>query len=411
MSTRTILAVVLMTSVIVPSARAQVNITTNRYDGKRSGANLKETTLTAANVSASTFGKIALYPVDGAVYAQPLYVSDVQIGGTLRNVLFVATMNDKVYAFDANTLASTPLWMRDFTSPPSVTAVPITDIVAANLNIVGNVGIQSTPVVDLGTSTIYLVARTKESGTYVQRLHALDIRTGLSRPGSPVTISASVAGTAPDSTVTAAGRVVKFDSKMQSQRTGLALSNGAVLIAWASHEDATPYHGWVMAYDASSLHQVGVFCVTPDFYGGGIWQGGRAPTLDASGNAYFATGNGRWDGKRNFGDSLLKFSVSTAGLSLIDYFTPSNQATLDLHDSDLSGSGFTLLPGTNLLLGGGKEGVLALLNSTSLGKFVENDAQIVQKLSAGGGHVMGGPVFWNSVLEALSSTTGLRTMS
>ena len=211
-----------------------------------------------------------------------------------------------------------------------------------------------------------------------------------------MTISASVAGTAPDSTVTAAGRVVKFDSKMQSQRTGLALSNGAVLIAWASHEDATPYHGWVMAYDASSLHQVGVFCVTPDFYGGGIWQGGRAPTLDASGNAYFATGNGRWDGKRNFGDSLLKFSVSTAGLSLIDYFTPSNQATLDLHDSDLSGSGFTLLPGTNLLLGGGKEGVLALLNSTSLGKFVENDAQIVQKLSAGGGHVMGGPVFWNS---------------
>ena len=163
MSTRTILAVVLMTSVIVPSARAQVNITTNRYDGKRSGANLKETTLTAANVSASTFGKIASYPVDGAVYAQPLYVSDVQIGGTLRNVLFVATMNDKVYAFDANTLASTPLWMRDFTSPPSVTAVPITDIVAANLNIVGNVGIQSTPVVDLGTSTIYLVARRRKA--------------------------------------------------------------------------------------------------------------------------------------------------------------------------------------------------------------------------------------------------------
>ena len=156
------------------------------------------------------------------------------------------------------------------------------------------------------------------------------------------------------------------------------------------------YHGWVMAYDASSLHQVGVFCVTPDFYGGGIWQGGRAPTLDASGNAYFATGNGRWDGKRNFGDSLLKFSVSATGLSLIDYFTPSNQATLDLHDSDLSGSGFTLLPGTNLLLGGGKEGVLALLNSTSLGKLVANDAQIVQKFSVGGGHVMGGPVFWNS---------------
>jgi hypothetical protein len=374
---------------------AQVSITTNRYDGGRSGTNLNETTLTLARVNVAAFGRLWSYPVDGSVYAQPLYVPGVLIGGTPRNVLYISTMNDKVYAFDADSRSATPLWMRDFTSPPSVTAVPITDIVAANLNIVGNVGIQSTPVIDPATATIYLVARTKESGTYAQRLHALDIRTGLSRPGSPVKITGSVAGTAPDSSVDATGRRVTFNPKMQAQRTGLALSNGVVLIAWASHEDATPYHGWVMGYDASTLARVGAFCVTPDAYGGGIWQGGRAPTIDAAGNAYFATGNGKWDGTRNFGDSLLKFRVSRTALSLVDYFTPSNQAALDRDDDDLSGSGFTLLPGTNLLLGGGKEGVLYLLNSTSLGHLVPNDTQVVQKIRAGG-HVMGGPVFWNS---------------
>jgi hypothetical protein len=387
-------AIVIAVLMALP-VHAQVSITTNRYDGGRSGANLNETTLTAARVNVAAFGKLWSYPVDGSVYAQPLYVPGVLVGGTPRNVLYVSTMNDKVYAFDADSRSATPLWMRDFTSPPSVTAVPITDIVAANLNIVGNVGIQSTPVIDPATATIYLVARTKESGRYVQRLHALDIRTGLSRPGSPVTITGSVAGTAPDSSVSATGRVVTFNPKMQAQRTGLALSNGVVLIAWASHEDATPYHGWVMGYDASTLARVGAFCVTPDAYGGGIWQGGRAPTIDAAGNAYFATGNGRWDGTRNFGDSLLKFRVSRTALSLVDYFTPSNQAALDRDDDDLSGSGFTLLPGTNLLLGGGKEGVLYLLKSTSLGHLVPNDTQVVQKIRAGG-HVMGGPVFWNS---------------
>jgi hypothetical protein len=390
-----IMAAVISTVLMALPLQAQVSITTNRYDGARSGANLRETTLTPARVNVAAFGKLWSYPVDGSVYAQPLYVPGVLIGGTPRNVLYVSTMNDKVYAFDADSRSATPLWMRDFTSPPSVTAVPITDIVAANLNIVGNVGIQSTPVIDPSTATIYLVARTKESGTYVQRLHALDIRTGLSRPGSPVRITGSVAGTAPDSSVDPIGRRVTFNPKMQAQRTGLALSNGVVLIAWASHEDATPYHGWVMGYDASTLARVGVFCVTPDAYGGGIWQGGRAPTIDAAGNAYFATGNGRWDGTRNFGDSLLKFRVGPTALSLVDYFTPSNQAALDLDDDDLSGSGFTLLPGTNLLLGGGKEGVLYLLTSTSLGHLAPNDAQIVQKIRAGG-HVMGGPVFWNS---------------
>ena len=276
---------------------AQVNILTNRYDGQRTGANLNETTLTAANVNVTEFGKLYSYPVDGSVYAQPLYVTGVTINGTPRNVLYVATMNDKVYAFDADSSSPTPLWMRDFTSPPSVMPVPISDIVAGNLTVVGNVGIQSTPVIDRATGTIYLLARTKENGEYVQRLHALDIGTGLPRSGSPVRITGSVAGTAPDSTVGASGRVVTFDPKMQSQRTGLALSNGVVLIAWASHEDATPYHGWVMGYDATSLARVGIFCVSPDAYAGGIWQGGarRRSTRQATRTSRLATacGTGR----------------------------------------------------------------------------------------------------------------------
>jgi len=385
---------------------AQGDVKENRYDGGRSGANLAETTLTTANVTANVnvdkFGKVFSYPVDGAVYAQPLYLSGVTIDGTQRNVVYIVTMNDKVYAFDADGATTAPLWTTDFTDPSQgITAVPMLDIVAGANNIFGNVGIESTPVItrDKPTdpATIYLVARTKEPGpTYVQRLHALDATTGRDLPGSPVTITGSVAGTALDSTATTAGQVITFNPKMEHQRAGLAVSNGVVLVAWAGHEDKPPYHGWIMGFNAATLAPVGIFAVTPDDYEGGIWQGGRAPTLDSDGNAYFATGNGIYDGSRNWGDSLLKFSVSqTTGLQPVDYFTPDNADYLDLHDLDLSGSGFTLLP-QNLLLGGGKEGVLFLLDATKLGHKSAGDKDIPQRIPVSGGHVMGGPVFWNS---------------
>jgi hypothetical protein len=390
------LGLLVATIVAAWPVQAQIAISTNRYDGGRTGANLSESRLTAANVNVTQFGKLYSYPVDGAVYAQPLYVPGVTIGGTTRNVLYVATMHDKVYAFDADSASPSPLWMRDFTSPPLVTPVPITDIVAANKNIVGNVGIQSTPVIDVASRTIYLLARTKEDGSYVQRLHALDIATGASRSGSPVRITGSANGSAPDATPGPNGPVVTFNPKMQSQRAALALSNGVVLIAWAAHEDVPPYHGWIMGYDAVTLAQVAVFCVAPDAYGGGVWQGGRAPTVDAAGDAYFVTGNGRWDGVRNFGNTVLRFAVSRTGLTLLDYFTPSNYEALNAADDDLGGSSFTLLPGTTRLLGGGKEGVLYLLDAANLGRMVPGDAQIPQRIDVGGGHVMGGPVFWNS---------------
>jgi hypothetical protein len=376
---------------------AQVDVLTNRYDGARSGANLNEATLTTANVNVDKFGKLYSHPVDGAVYAQPLYISGVTINGTRRNVLYVVTMNDKVYAFDADGGSTSPFWTADFTNPAQrVTAVPVLDI-ASGGNIWGNVGIESTPVIDRGAETIYVVARTKENGAYLQRLHALDITTGLERPGSPVTITGSVTGTALDSTVESSGQLITFNPKMEQQRAALALSNGVVLVAWCGHEDKPPYHGWIMGFNSTTLARVGIFAVTRDVYEGGIWQGGRAPTLDADGNAYFATGNAFWDGTRNFGDSLLKFSVNRVGLTLVDYFTPSNEAILNVNDDDLSGSGFTLLPGTKkLLVGGGKEGVLYLLDADNLGGKVTGDPHILQKIPVTGGHVMGGPVFWNS---------------
>jgi hypothetical protein len=390
------LVIVVVLGVVPTALQAQTSVVTNRYDGARTGANLKETALTAANVNASVFGRLQSYPVDGAVYAQPLLLSGVSIQGTVRNVLYVVTMNDKVYAFDADSASPLPLWMTDFTSPPAVTAVPMTDIVSPSLNIYGNVGIESTPVIDRATGTLYLVARTKENGSYVQRLHALDVTTGKERTRSPVTIAGKVAGSAPDAKVDGSGLVVTFDAKMHQQRPALALTNGVVLVAWAGHEDKLPYHGWIMGFDATTLAPVGVFAVSPDSDSGGIWQSGRAPTIDAAGNAYFATGNGKWDGTRNFGDSLLKFSVSRSAMRLIAYFTPANEATLDSNDDDLSGSGFTLLPGTNVLIGGGKEGVLYLLDANKLGGKVANDAQVLQKVDVNGGHVMGGPVFWQA---------------
>jgi hypothetical protein len=239
-----------------PSA-AQVNIITNRYDNSRTGSNLQESSLTASNIDSTHFGFLYSYTIDGSIYAQPLYVAGLSIPGQgVHNVLFVATMNDKLYAFDAD-FNSAPLWSRDFTNPTAgVTPVPITDIVGSNsLNIVGNVGIESTPAVDLSTNTMYVVVRTKENGAYVQRLHAVDITTGLDKNGSGVTIQASVTGSASD----AVNNVVSFNPKMQQQRTALVLVNGFVLIAWGSHEDDQPYHGWVMAYAAGTLTRQGVF--------------------------------------------------------------------------------------------------------------------------------------------------------
>ena len=248
--------------------------------------------------------------------------------------------------------------MRDFTSPPSVTPVPITDIAPPDLEHRRQRGHPGDAGDRPRTRTMYLVARTKENGTYVQRLHALDIsdRASIARGArspsrDPLPAMRPTRRSAP--AVGSSRSTRRCRRSVPRSRS----TNGVVLVAWAAHEDLPPYHGWIMGFDATTLARVGTSASRPTITGGGIWQGGRAPTIDAAGNAYFATGNGKWDGTRNFGDSLLKFSVARDRADAARLLHARQRSGAEAGDDDLSGSGFTLLPGTNLLLGGGKEGV------------------------------------------------------
>ena len=396
---------VLGTSLCFPSLScAQTSVTMERYDTSRTGANLNETILNTSNVNASQFGKLYSYTVDGSIYAQPLYVPNVTIPGKgVHNVLYVATMNDEVYAFDAdsNAVNGGLLWYDNFTNPSAgITAIPIANIVGSNdLNIVGNVGIESTPVIDLTSNTMYLIARTMEvSGSttnYVPRLHALDITTGAEKLGGPVVIQGSVPGTGEGSS----GGTLTLSTWFQNQRSSLVLVNGLVVFSWASHEDDYAWHGWVMAYDAQTLQQTSVFCSTPNGSFGGIWMSGRGPVVDSSGNLYYVTGNGDWDGVSSFGDSLIKLSTTNGILSLIDYFTPDNYAYLENQDLDLGSSGPILIPGTNLLITAGKTSNFYLLNSSALGHEVSGDTQTVQNFALSG-PIHAGPAFWNRTTGA-----------
>src|SRR5579863_7023906 len=277
-------------------ASAQVSVLTRNYNNQRTGANLSETTLTATNVASGQFGKLFMLPVDDEVWAAPLYVSGLQIGGGTHNVVYVATMNNSVYAFDADTLAP-PLWFRNFNGtgkPEFWTQIGLT---GTCVNFQGDIGILSTPVIDGTAGTLFFVSRTVESGNVVQRLHAVSITTGNELPNRPTVIAATVGSNT-------------FPSASQNQRAALALSQGVVYIAWASFCDVGPYSGWVMAYDSTALSQLSAFPVTNGILGG-VWMAGAAPVVDASGNVYFASGNGNWDGASQFGESLIKFAPSS----------------------------------------------------------------------------------------------------
>jgi hypothetical protein len=402
------LAVLLLFFLLGPSITstwAQINITSERYDNSRTGANLNETVLTTADVNSTQFGKLYSYVVDGSVQAQPLYVSNLTIPSRgSRNVLFVVTMNDVVYAFDADSNATNGgiLWKVDFRNTGAgITPIPIAEIgVVVPGNIVGNVGIESTPVIDLSSNTMYLVARTKEvSGgitNYVARLHALDITTGAEKLGGPVVIQGSVPGNGQGSS----GGTLTFDPMIQNQRSSLALANGLVVFSWASHGDHWDWHGWVFAYNALTLQQSSIFCSTPNGRNGGVWMAGRAPVVDSSGNLYYASGNGDWDGVSNFGDTVMKISTAGGTLSLLDYFTPDDYATLQANDQDLGSSGPLLIPGTNLLVQGGKESILYVMNTAQLGHEKSGNGQIVQNFPTNGGEIHAGPVFWNRTTDS-----------
>ena len=379
---------------------AQVGVLTYHNDNARTGQNLQETILTPANVNQTMFGKLYHQRVDGFVYAEPLYVSNVAIPGKgSHNVVYVATEHDSVYAFDADSNTgqnAQPLWKTRFAGR-GVRPVPSRDIGCTDL--VPEIGITGTPVIDPATATLYVVAKTKENHSYVQRLHALDIQTGQEKLGGPVVISASVPGSGDGNN----GGVVSFDPLLQNQRAGLLLTNGVVYVAWGSHCDINPYHGWVMGFDAATLRLVATFNSTPDGGLGGIWQGGAGPAADSGGNIYFGTGNGTFDadsGGADFGDSLLKLSPS-GGFMVSDYFTPTNQDALNGGDIDFGSSGALLLPDQlgahpHLVVACGKEGKLYLIDRDNMGHFNPlDDSQIVESIPGAVNSCFGGPAYWN----------------
>jgi PQQ-like domain len=379
---------------LLPVTFGQVSVWTSHNDNARTGANLNESTLNTSNVNSTSFGKLFSQPVDGEIYAQPLYIPGVNIAGNgVHNTVFVATMNDSVYAFDADSASGSkalPLWHVNFTNPAAgITAVPAEDLqVEGYENVFGTVGILGTPVIDQSSGTIYFVARTKENGQYFQRLHALDITSGAERPNSPVIITASVTGSGYDSV----NGTVTFNSMLENQRAALALSNGVVYIAWASFDDRDPYHGWVMGYNAATLQQVAVYNDTPNGGRGGIWQSGNGPVIDASGSLYYLAGNGDWDGVNNLGSSIIKLSP---GLTPTDFFTPSDWSGENQMDLDLGSSGPLLLPGTNLLVGGGKEGILYTASTAGMG-HLQTSSSLTQAFQATVDEIHGAPVFWQS---------------
>jgi hypothetical protein len=365
---------------------AQPPVLQRGYDTGVSGATLSETILDAANVGASTFGLVFKLPVDDVIFAQPLYVPNVVVNQVAHNVLYVATMSDTLYAFDADA-GGAPLWKLNLANLVGATPVPIAQFAfSGNRNIVGNLGILSTPVIDLSTNTLYAVACTLENSTMVYRLHAVDITSGAVRAGSGVQISGSYGGSV-------------FAARYQTQRVSLVLAGNNVVFGFGAVEleYAGGYVGWVMAYDKTTLAQTGSFAtVTTGNRGGGVWQSGRPPVVDSSGFVYVYVGNAYgngYDGVQDFSESVLKLDPAN-GLKLVDWFTPGNWATLDTNDQDLTSSGPLLIPGTSLIAGGGKTGVMYVLNTASLGKFNSTDSQVVQKLKISTSELRGGPVYW-----------------
>ena len=338
------------------AARAQVSVITQHNDNFRDGVNAGETILSPSNVTGSKFGLLFKIPVDDQVFAQPLVVASVQIAGGTHSVLYVATANNSVYAFDANN--GTMYWHVNFGAPMSKS------IASWDCNdTLGSSGIMSTPVIS--NNSLFVVAQTYESSTSTHKLHALNLSTGAEQSGGPVQIEHS-----------------DFNSFDELQRPGLLAANGNVYFSFASHCDQGSWKGLTFAYSQSNLSQVGVFDASPADNGNGIWQSGNGAAADPAGSVYWVTGNGGWDGESNFSETMLK---SNAALGLEDWHTPSDYSSLDGGDADLTASGPLLMMNTGLLVGGGKAGVLTVVNTADMGHL--GDSTAVQNWQATSSHI------------------------
>jgi hypothetical protein len=414
------LRTVVFVAAMVTSLAAQVNVVTYHNDNSRTGQNLHETTLTPTLVQQSTFGKLFSQPVDGQIYAEPLVLGNVKIGGKgTHTVVYVATENDSVYAFDGNSNTgnnANPLWHTSFINPAQgITTVPSSDLGSNAIS--PQIGITGTPVIDPTNGSLYVVAATKENGAYYQRLHALDVTTGAEKFGGPVVISAQVKGNGSGSS----GGYISFDPFRSNQRPGLLLLNGSIFITWASHglENEFTYHGWVIAYSETTLKQVGALCITANGDQGGIWQSGDGPAADTLGNIFLMSGNGTFDantGGSDFGMSYVK--IATKGnMKVADYFTPYDEYQESEEDMDLGSGGSLLLPyqeGSStpyLAIGAGKDGTLYVVNRNNMGHFNPNgNTQIVQAITnAFNGHgLYSGPAYWNGYLYFWAANDVLR---
>ena len=372
-------------SLCVAAGWAQVSVLTQHNDNSRTGANLNETSLNTSNVNVSTFGKLFGMPVDGFVYAQPLYMPSVNLpnSGT-HNVLFVATAHDSVYAFDADTGAQ--LWQKSLGTP-----VPSSVINTPNIQV--EVGIISTPVIDPSTNTLYVVAKTYENSVQIFRLHALDIlNQGAEKLGGPIQIAAQYPGSGVSND--GAGHVL-FVAAKHNQRAALTLVNGVIYVAFASHEDYPPYHGWVLAYSAANLQQLATYNTTPNGGDGGIWMTGQGLVADSNNNVYCISGNSTRATENavgDYGESFLKLGLSGNALSVLDFFKPHNYDALNAVDNDLGVGGAVAIPGTAYIVGGGKVGVLYLVNTNDMGQLQPTTDRVVQEFQADKG-LIGSPVF------------------
>ncbi|MGA7109795.1 MAG: pyrrolo-quinoline quinone [Terracidiphilus sp.] len=375
----------------VPPSTSSVDVTTYHFDVGRTGLNPSETTLTTSNVASATFGLLRTLPVDGKVDAQPLLLSGLTIGGQSHNVVYAATENDSVYAFDAD--SGSQLWKVSIFGTGETTSGD-----QGCSQITPQIGITSTPVIDRKAGpngTIFVVGMTLDSsGNYHQRLHALDVTTGAELSGSPTEIAASFPGSGANSS---GGKVV-FDPRQYAERAGLLLLNGVIYMGWTSHCDAGPYTGWLMGYSESTLAQTSVLNLTPNGSEGSIWMAGSGLAADSSGSIYFLDANGTFDSTLNssgfpvngdFGNGFLKVSASGTSLSVADYFETSNTVSESASDEDLGSGGALVLPDMtdsagavhHLAVGAGKDSTIYVVNRDSMGKFnAQNDSAIYQEV-------------------------------
>jgi hypothetical protein len=391
---------------------AAVNVTSWRFDANRTGENTQETILTPANVNATSFGKLYSYGVDGYVYAQPLYVAGLSIAGATHNVLFVATEADSVFAFDAD--RNQLLWKASLLDPAhgaaaGATTVPSTDL--GTSDIVPQIGITGTPVIDTASDTLYVVSKTKESGAYVHRLHALDLLTGAEKPSSPVVIQGSV----PGGGIGSVSGSIAFDPQWELNRTGLLLFDGSVFVAFGAHGDNGPYHGWIFSFNAATLQRTAMFNASPQGKGNGIWHSGAAlgaDTVNGVSRVFFTTGNFFQTGSaspnpvlpytsaQNYSNATVRLDVADGALQVADEWTPFDQEELSDADMDQTSGGVLLLPdqaGTTVheLVQVGKNGRIEVLDRDDLGGYNSTYNAVVQEI---GGQISGlwsTPAYWN----------------